>query len=228
MDIALCRMSKAYFYLLARYNKILSQRNKLIKSGKATPDSLDVWDMQLAAEGAKVIKSRKGFVARLSAVAGENHSYLTDGKETLTLQYEGLSGDSTEEIRDNFLAALQKNRERELYLGYTTVGPQKDDMAVTVGGDDVRAFGSQGQQRTAALSLKLSEVELHRIESGENPVLLLDDVLSELDPGRQNKLLRRIGEYQTVVTCTHLDSALDFGDSYAHFSVSDGCVTRIR
>ncbi len=226
MDIALCRMSKAYFYVLARYNKILAQRNRLIKSGKATDDSLDVWDMQLVSEGAKVIKSRRGFVERLNKIANKNHLYLTNDKERLNLSYEGLQGETLDEIANSFSSALTSSRERDLLVGYTSVGPQKDDIAVSIGEVDLRAYGSQGQQRTAALSLKLSEVELHKNESGEDPVLLLDDVLSELDPSRQNRLLKRIESYQTIVTCTHLDSALDFRGVSAHFTVKEGKVTR--
>ncbi|MDE6398498.1 MAG: DNA replication and repair protein RecF, partial [Clostridiales bacterium] len=102
MDIALCRMSKAYFYLLGRYNKILAQRNRLLKSGRATADVLDVWDAQLVAEGARVAKTRRSYVQRLSEHAREAHEYLTDGKEELSLLYEGLKGETAEEIAENF------------------------------------------------------------------------------------------------------------------------------
>lgn len=228
MDIALCQMSKAYFYLLSRYNKILAQRNKLLKSGRADGDSLDVWDMQLAGEGAKVIKTRRGYISRLEKYAAENHGYLTALKEKLELNYEGIVGESLEEIRENFLKELNSCRARELILGYTTSGPQKDDIKVVINGIDVRSFGSQGQQRTAALSLKLSELDLFNSEKGEYPILLLDDVLSELDISRQKQLLKRISGFQTILTCTHLPEALahDIGD-FSHFFVKYGTVKKI-
>ena len=227
MDIALCRMSKAYFYLLNRYNKILAQRNRLLKSGKATDDVLDVWDAQLAAEGAKIVKTRRGYVDRLGEYARDAHLYLSDGKEELKLEYEGFCGEDAAEIEKNFTAELLRNRERDKVLCFTSCGVQKDDIAVKVDGIDVRVFGSQGQQRTAALSLKLSETEMHFAQSGEYPVLLLDDVLSELDTYRRCKLIERSKKYQTVITCTHLpaDVSAVLGE-YALFNVKSGAVNR--
>ncbi len=226
MDIALCRMSKAYFYLLGRYNKILSQRNRLLKSGKATDDVLDVWDAQLAAEGAKIANTRRGFVEKLCGYAREAHEYLTDGKESLCLQYEGIEGLGADEIGRNFAVELQRNRMRDKTLCFTSCGVQKDDIAVKVGDTDVRAYGSQGQQRTAALAFKLAEMALHHAQSGEYPVLLLDDVLSELDPYRQRKLIERSKGFQTIVTCTHLPAEISaaLGD-HALFTVRAGEVT---
>lgn len=227
MDIALCRMSKAYFYLLGRYNKILAQRNRLLKSGRATDDVLDVWDAQLVSEGSKIVKTRRGYVNRLGEYARESHEYLSDGKESLSLEYEGFAGESTEEISASFAAELMRNRERDKTLCFTSAGVQKDDIAVKIGDIDVRAYGSQGQQRTAALSLKLSEMELHKAQSGEYPVLLLDDVLSELDPYRQRKLIERGRKYQTVITCTHLPAEISSAlGEYALYTVKAGEVFR--
>lgn len=227
MDIALCRMSKAYFYLLGRYNKILAQRNRLLKSGRATDDVLDVWDTQLSAEGAKIARQRQAYVKQLGVFAQEAHAYLTEGKESLSIGYEGYTGETTEEIASAFAAELAANRERDKSLCYTSCGVQKDDIAVKVGETDVRAYGSQGQQRTAALALKLSEMELHYSLGGEYPVLLLDDVLSELDPYRQRKLIERSRKYQTILTCTHLpdEIASVLGD-FALYSVHAGTVTK--
>ena len=226
MDIALCRMSKAYFYLLGRYNKILAQRNRLLKSGRATDDVLDVWDAQLAGEGAKIVKTRRGYVERLGGFASEAHEYLSDGKESLTLEYEGFEGADQAEIEKNFACELLRNRERDKALCFTSCGVQKDDIAVKVGDTDVRAYGSQGQQRTAALSLKLSEMELHRAQSGEYPALLLDDVLSELDPYRQRKLIERSKNYQTIITCTHLPAEIASAlGEFALYSVKGGAVS---
>ena len=226
-DIALCRMSRPYFYLLGRYNKVLLQRNRLLKSGKATDDVLDVWDAQLVTEGAKVTKTRRRYIERLNAHAREAHAFLTDGKEELLLRYEGCAGEDTDEIAANFAAELKRNRERDKQLCYTSCGVQKDDVAVYIGEIDVRAYGSQGQQRTAALALKLAEMELHYEQSGEYPALLLDDVLSELDPNRQRKLIACGKKYQTILSCTHLPAEIApaLGD-YALYAVKSGSVTR--
>lgn len=202
IDIALCQLSKAYFYALTRYNKILAQRNKLLKSNP-TDDAIEVWDMQLVREGARIIKTRRGFIDRLQPLAAEIHADVSGG-EKFRLVYEGISGDSAEEIEAAFAAELKKSRPRDKAFMLTHTGPQRDDLAITADGVDLRSFGSQGQQRSAALSLKLAEMELLKQESGEYPVLLLDDVLSELDERRQAKLLERIKSYQTIITCTNL------------------------
>lgn len=209
LDIALCQLSKAYFYALTRYNKILSQRNKLLKSNP-TDDAIEVWDMQLVREGARIIKTRRGFVERLMPLASSVHADVSDGEE-LALAYEGISGGTTEEIAEAFAAELKRSRPRDKMFMLTHVGPQRDDLSITVGGVDLRSFGSQGQQRSAALSLKLAEMELLKAESGEYPVLLLDDVLSELDERRQAKLLERIKSYQTIITCTGITDEVRAG-----------------
>ncbi len=201
-DIALCQLSRAYFYALTRYNKILSQRNRLLKSDPAD-DALEVWDLQLAREGAGVIKSRKGFVRRINALAEQIHSEIAES-EKLEVRYDGIDGESKEEIERNFYALLSAGRKRDKQFCVTHYGPQRDDIAISANGVDLRTYGSQGQQRSAALSLKLAEMELLKQESGEYPVLLLDDVLSELDHKRQSELIKKIGAYQTIITCTHL------------------------
>lgn len=207
MDIALCQMSKTYFYLLTRYNKILMQRNKLLKSGSVTDDALDVWDAQLVEEGSKIIKTRRGFIHNLSVVAGECHSYLTGGEETLELGYESIDGQTVDEIKEAFMARLRADRARDRLRGYTHSGPHKDDIAFTIADKDIRSFGSQGQQRTASLALKLAEVEIVG-RRGEYPILLLDDVLSELDLERQKRLISKVKNCQTIITCTHIDEEL--------------------
>ena len=225
MDIALCQMSRAYFYLLTRYNKILMQRNKLLKSGFVTDDALDVWDMQLVDAGAKIIKTRRGFVQNLSVITGQCHSYLTGGEETLVLGYESLDGETVEDIKNIFERRLKSDRERDRLRGYTHAGPHKDDIAFRIGDEDIRSFGSQGQQRTASLALKLAEVELVG-QRGEYPVLLLDDVLSELDIGRQKRLMDKIKDYQTIITCTHIDrQILSEYEAYNELKVENGVVT---
>ena len=222
MDIALCQLSKPYFYLLNRYNRIVTQRNKLLKTGRADDDSLDVWDMQLAREGAKIVKTRRGFIARLTDEAARIHDYLSGGKEQLTLSYEGIEGKDLAEIESNFSEKLLACRESDRKMGFTHVGPQRDDMKIDVNDIDVRTFGSQGQQRTAALSLKLGELKLARAETAESPILLLDDVLSELDPMRQRQLLGLV-DVQTIITCTHISAEIaDTIQEYKAFRVVAG------
>lgn len=224
MDIALCQLSRAYFYLLTRYNKALSQRNKLLKE-RTTGDVLEVFDLQLADIGCKIAKTRRGFISGLAELAKREHSFLTDEKEILNLEYEGIDGETEEEVRLNFFAELKRDRERDLIQGFTHSGVQTDDFAIKIGDVDVRKFGSQGQQRTAALSLKLAALKILHEETGEPPVLLLDDVFSELDERRRIKLVERLDGYQTIVTCTEIDSALNIAIKKAKiFSVSGGVI----
>lgn len=205
IDIDLSQLSRSYFYNLSRYNKILSQRNRLLKSGKNLKETVDIWNEQLAECGSKVAFQRKEFVRLLGGFASSAQSYLTNGKEILKVSYEGLEGDNTAEIKQNFLKKLKADTDYDIERGYTHTGIHKDDIALSVGGVDIRSFGSQGQQRTAALALKLAELEIFAHEVGETPVLILDDVFSELDEARQNRLIQKIQDIQTLITCTHFD-----------------------
>ena len=204
-DIALSQLSKGYFYRLNRYNRTLSQRNKLLKSPRLDPNVLDVWDIQLVEAGAGIVKSRRGFIDRLLPLAQKVHSFLTDGKETLSLKYEGAAGEDIEAVKKSFADMLALSRESDLKTGFTHIGPHKDDVAIAADGVDLRTFGSQGQQRTAALSLQLALLELMEDFTGEKPILLLDDVMSELDEVRRMRLLEFISPYQTIITCTELN-----------------------
>ncbi|GHV01098.1 DNA replication and repair protein RecF [Clostridia bacterium] len=223
LDTDICQMSKTYFYLLNRYNKILTQRNRLLKGGDggALHSTLPVWDEQLADAGAKIIVTRRKFIDKLKPLVKQEHSFLTGGAEDIDLEYEGIAGADTAAAKANFLKALSDNMKRDVKHGFTGEGPHKDDFAVRLSGVDLRAFGSQGQQRTAALSLKLAELEIFAGEIGEYPVLLLDDVLSELDLSRQKQLLERIQKVQTILTCTHLELKPPEAVFYA---VSEGTV----
>ena len=204
LDIDLCQTDKNYFYSLSRFNKALSQRNNLLKTAK-TPEELKetvfVWDKQIAEEGARVVAKRRSFCEKLKIYAKQSHSTLTDGKETLELSYvTQLKGDSVTEISDNYLKLLQTNLEKDFQLRHTSAGCQRDDIALTINGTDVRSFGSQGQLRTTALSLKLAELQIFKNLIGEYPVLILDDVLSELDIDRQRRLLNFDGDLQILLT----------------------------
>ena len=226
MDIALCQLSKSYFYCLSDYNKILAQRNKLLKKS-APAGAVEVWDMQLIARCAKITRTRREFVHRLEKYAAESHLFLTDGRENLQIKYEGTTGDDEKEIKQNFSRRLKDCMEIDYKHGYTHCGPQTDDLVVMLDGTDVRKFGSQGQQRSCALSLKLAEMKLYRDEQGEYTVLLLDDVFSELDRARACRLAEAVAGFQTIITCTHLPpeiiSALE---KYSEFIVSGGKITK--
>lgn len=202
VDMELCQLDQFYLYNLNHYNKIVNQRNKLLKDMYFNPslrDTLNIWDSQLVSFGSKIIERRKLFVEQLNEIIFEIHKKLSGGREDLVIQYE------PDVTIENYEKILNINQERDVKLKQTTTGPHRDDFCFTVGNIDIRKFGSQGQQRTAALSLKLSEIELVKKITKENPVLLLDDVLSELDSNRQNYLLSTIGGIQTIITCTGLD-----------------------
>ena len=202
IDMELCQLNKLYVHALVQYNKVLVQRNKLLKELSFRPDygeTLDVWDMQLVNYGKEVMKFRKEFISQLNEMIHEIHARLSGRKEDLVIYYEP---DTDCEL---FEEALKRGRPQDLKQKTTLCGPHRDDISFFVNGIDIRKFGSQGQQRTAALSLKLSELELVKQLIHDKPILLLDDVLSELDASRQNHLLSAISDIQTIITCTGLD-----------------------
>lgn len=202
VDLELCQLSKVYLNQLTNYNKILNQRNKLLKDLAFMPDlmpTLEVWDEQLLNYGSQLIAAREEFVEQLNEISVDIHANLTGEKEHLELVYEPNVS------KENFSQMLRKNRDKDIRFKLSSVGPHRDDLCVKINGIDIRKFGSQGQQRTAALSLKLSEIYLVKRLIHDTPVLLLDDVLSELDGSRQNYLLQSIRDIQTLITCTGLD-----------------------
>ena len=162
-------------------------------------DTLDIWDMQMAEYGRRLINKRSDFIAELNETVRKIHHNLTGGLEELEVIYEPSS--TSEELEKS----VQLNREKDMRMKLTSVGPHRDDLCVMANGNDIRRYGSQGQQRTAALSLKLSEIYIVKRKIKDTPILLLDDVLSELDRSRQNYLLDSISDIQTLITCTGLD-----------------------
>lgn len=206
VDMELCQLNKVYLHHLSNYNKIVNQRNKLLKEigfRSDVMDTLDIWDMQMAEYGKKVIEERRIFIHHLNEIIQSIHTTLSGKKETLQVHYEeNVSAEDFEDV-------LRKNRERDLKFKVSLVGPHRDDIGFRIGDVDIRKYGSQGQQRTAALSLKLSEIEQVKSEIGDTPILLLDDVLSELDSHRQGYLLDSIHDIQTLITCTGLDDFVE-------------------
>ena len=210
MNVSISQTSPTYYTALLRYNKILDQRNALLKNPDISLvlDTLPVWDEQLCKYASVIVKKRTEFLQKLAPYAEELHAYLSDNAETLRLapdkRYEGTE----EEIAELLQKRLANHYEKDLRLGFTTVGPHRDDISVAIGGMDAKAYASQGQQRTVALSLKLAEVQIFKEISGEYPVLILDDVMSELDLRRRKKLLEKIQGVQTLLTCTHAERVL--------------------
>lgn len=202
MDMELCQLDASYLHNLNHYNKVIDQRNRLLRDIWQFPqlaDTLDVWDEQLVTYGTNIINRRKQFMEELALIVEEIHGKLSGGREKLMISYEPNC-----EVQD-LADRLRAGRERDIQTKVTGVGPHRDDFSFVGNGIDLRKFGSQGQQRTCALSLKLSEIELVTKVIGEKPVLMLDDVLSELDSRRQNYLMSTIGGIQTMITCTGLD-----------------------
>ena len=222
VDMELCQLDSVYLHNLNHYNKIVNQRNRLLKDLYANPglkDTLFLWDSQLAAFGQKIIERRNTFISQLNEIIYGLHLKLTGGKEELQIVYE------PDVLALDFEEKLQKCQERDIRLKQTSIGPHRDDFSFAVGTVDIRKFGSQGQQRTAALSLKLAEIELVKKMTKDVPLLLLDDVLSELDSNRQNYLLNSIGELQTIITCTGLEEFVNNRFEINRvFKVSDGVI----
>ena len=222
LDLELCQLDKIYLSDLTAYNKVLKQRNSLLKDMIYRPDlkdTLPIWDEQLVEYGKRIIRRRQSFIEELYEIVQEIHGNLSGKRELLTLKYEP----NVESIF--FQDELFRASERDRKLCQTSVGPHRDDISFMLGNIDIRKFGSQGQQRTAALSLKLSEIELVKKSIGDTPVLLLDDVLSELDSNRQNYLLNSIHDIQTIITCTGLDEFVkNKFQIHRIFQVTDGHV----
>lgn len=228
LNISLSQQSKNYFYALQRYNKILAQRNNLLKDSDkgVIRETLPVWDVQLAKQAAKIIKSRNEFIKAISPLAEEKHAFLSDGKERLELKTESGYFGTEEEIAEAVVGDLKTALEKDIRLGFTTIGPHRDDIKFTLNDEDVRIFGSQGQQRTVALSLKLAEAETFFDKFGEYPILILDDVLSELDKKRQRKLIAAVEKMQTVFTATGFDKTVFKTASVERTIIENGKIKR--
>ena len=207
IDREICQISSVYDSELSGYHRVLQQRNAALRSEKPDSGILDVWDMELARYGASVISRREAFIQEMSGVSSEIHRNLTEGREQLSAVYAPnvtVSG-SLREKQEQLLELLTENRRTDLERRTTGRGPHRDDLNMYIGDMEVRKFGSQGQQRTAALSLKLAEIDLIRRETEDEPVLLLDDVLSELDHVRQRQLMSSFGDIQIFITSTEMD-----------------------
>lgn len=208
LNLSISQTSREYRVALTRFQRVLDQRNNFLKGHEGGFDMLDVWDEQLATYAARVVKKRREFLAELSPLACAAHAYLTDGEEELSLGMDGSYPEDEEGVRAKLEREIAASRERDLRLGFTTVGPHRDDIRVNINGQDARGYSSQGQARTAALAMKLAETEIFRMKTGEAPILILDDVMSELDLLRRKRLLDRVKDLQCILTCTHAERVL--------------------
>ena len=200
LDRELCQIKPVYYSDLGNYKKVLKNRNSLLREKNPDRTLFDVFDTSLAEYGARIAKERKEFTKRLQDISSGIHSDISSGTEQLKIEYE-----TKVEDKESFRYHLQKNFESDLYKGYTGFGPHKDDLKIEINGTDIRTYGSQGQQRTAALSMKLAEIGLIKQETGCNAILLLDDVLSELDGSRQRFLIESMKDIQVFITATEID-----------------------
>jgi DNA replication and repair protein RecF len=220
LDLLLSQIRPAYFNDLQTYSRALSQRNALLKRIRETRSDavddpeLEVWDASMAAAGARLIHARLAVAARVSEIASREHSRISSDTERLLVRYRTVSGikegDGLPGIAEKFLQRLRQSARDDAEKGQTSQGPHRDDLDLGLDGEGLRPFASQGQQRSAVLALKLAELQVLEEETGEPPVLLLDDVMSELDARRRNALVEGMGSAQVFVTCT--DAAHVGGD----------------
>lgn len=220
MDNEISQLSPAYYHYLLNYQKLVSQRNTLLKDIRAkrsSVDNLDIWDPQIVSYGSKIINKRIDILKKIIPLARLIHRKITNGKEELEIKYicNVLDEETPSDLDTAFLDKLVQNRNEDIERAMTTIGPHRDDLSIFINGWEVKSFGSQGQQRTSSLSLKLAELELVKGETGEYPVLLLDDVMSELDEDRRHYLLESVqAKIQTIITATERNFPIDSGKTY--------------
>jgi DNA replication and repair protein RecF len=235
LDMEIGQVHPSYLYDITQYQKILQQRNHYLKQhggpgGGAKAEMLQVWNEQLASFGTKIMKKRQSFIEKLERWAKTIHSGITADKEALRIEYKPSFGETAGEdetiLFRQFMIKLSEVKDQELRRGTTLAGPHRDDLLFFINGKEVQTFGSQGQQRTTALSVKLAELELINEEVGEYPLLLLDDVLSELDQNRQTQLIETIqNKVQTFITTTGMESVdLSKIPDLAVFQVREGSI----
>ena len=230
LDSSISQLKPLYYYNLNRYYKILIQRNNLLKSIRYKsnlPDLIEVFDIQMARFGSLIILERESYINRLLIEAKINHNVITKNMEILDIQYLRSieDGKSLIEIETCFLKILKESRKKDIETGTTNKGPHRDDFAISINGKDSKTYASQGQQRSIVLTLKLSEVEMIKKDTGYNPILLLDDVYSELDEERRIHLTKLFSKMQTFITLTDAVD-IDGLDGYEKefFYINDGCI----
>lgn len=229
LDRDISQLSPVYYHCLMQYQKVLSQRNKLLKFEKniqSLQQQLEVWDAQLAHYASRIIITRRKFISKLSVSKFFKESHIMRPNETLSMKYVGFGGNSAQEIEEHMRKSLQDNLQKDIELGYTSIGPHRDDIKFFIGKEDAKIFASQGQQRSIILSLKLAEMEVFFNEIGEYPILILDDVFSELDSKRQKALYDILQNFQTIITGTSLKFKPK--TSYTQIKIKNGSIHSIK
>lgn len=229
LDAAIGQLKPKYGAALSDYGKAVQQRNLVLKDAvfhRELYDTLDVWEERIAYYGSEIIRQRIGYVQRLSEFSSEIYAGISQKKETLRLSYEEAvptEGRDRKELYESLIASLRRARKEDLLTGTTSVGPHRDDLRVEIDFLSARTYASQGQQRSAALALKLGEAAVIKSFSREQPVALLDDVMSELDAARQNYILNHIRDWQVFITCCDPSSvkSLRYGKA---FRMEKGCI----
>jgi DNA replication and repair protein RecF len=222
IDMELCQLNSKYYYNLVQYNKILNERNVVLKNRNLDKEILDIYDIQLANYGYNIIIDRIKYINKLNFYGKDIHNDISSGKENIEFKYLSTIKD-LENIETNFYELLKRNRKKDIEKGTTSIGPHRDDLIVLINDIDTKSFGSQGQQRSAVLTIKFSSLKIIKEMTSEYPVLLLDDVLSELDFNRKRYILSAIGEIQTIITCTGIEDLTNYLDSSSRvFKVKDG------
>lgn len=227
VDFALSQIKPQYFSLISDYSKVLFQRNNILKSEDPEQlKTLEVWDIKLSKLGARIYILRKKYIRELEKHSRNVIDEISDGKETLLLDYLSICGDEDNivKVEELLMNKLFINRERDILLGYTDAGVHKDDFGILINGRSAKAFASQGQQRSAVMALKLAEAEILRSVTDEYPVLLFDDVFSELDKNRKNYIVEKIKDKQVIITAC--ESISDFG-AYKLFNIKCGKVKEL-
>lgn len=205
MDTDISQLSGSYYNLILRYDKVLAQRNKLLKmvhDKTLLSDQIEAWNNQLSYLAGLIVKTRKNFIQKLSIPACEALKTISKDADELKISYIGARGETAKEIEAEVLKSLENNLERDMELGYTSIGPHRDDVKFELNGRDMKIFASQGQQRSAVLALKIAEMKVFEEELGEKPIFVLDDVFSELDSARQKKMLEMLDGTQVMMTGT--------------------------
>lgn len=224
IDMELSQLNPLYMYYLSQYHKVLKQRNQLLKNQDNHGELgalLDVFDEQLIGYGLKVIELRESFVEQLDAIYHEKHKDLSGNRELVHVVYERSVS------IDDYKKSMQEKKATDIRMRTTTIGPHRDDLSFVMNDIDLRTYGSQGQQRTAALALKLSEIILVKESTNETPILLLDDVLSELDHHRQTYLIHHLEGIQTFITCTGVEDVIKIGmGEYQLYEVENATIQR--
>ncbi len=228
LDIELCKLDKKYYYCLSAYKKVLNERNAILKNFSGNIDMIDVYDVRLADFGSYIINQRIDYIEKLNKFSKPVHNDITQGKEIIKFNYL-MQLKNKYNLKEELYILIKNNRKKDLEKRTTSVGPHRDDFSIFINDMDVKTYGSQGQQRTTVLTMKFASLYIIKDLIGEYPLLLLDDVLSELDTKRQEYILKSIQGIQTLITCTGI---LDIkrhlqGNNMKIFNVDKGVVEEI-